>query len=118
MLFLPPHDFRRTGQGKLLDDDDKNKTRLSTFKPKALRNPKTYKKLENSITDKDKLNKTKEEEDNKKEYTTDAFGNKKFGNLKCFTESKNFQQTMSKECQGKSKTLPTVTLKPVKNRTA
>eukprot|EP00092_Neocalanus_flemingeri_P010107 GFUD01010891.1.p1 GENE.GFUD01010891.1~~GFUD01010891.1.p1 ORF type:complete len:361 (+),score=104.28 GFUD01010891.1:33-1115(+) len=113
--------MRRTGQGKLLDDDDKHKTKLSTFKPKALRNPKTYKNLENSAAGKDKLSKTKEEEDNKKEYTTDAFGNKKFGNLKSFAESKNFQQTMSKEYQkisvkDNSKTLPPVNLKPVKNR--
>ena len=43
--------FRRTGQGKILDDDDKHKTKLSTFKPKALRNPKTYKNLENSVCD-------------------------------------------------------------------
>jgi len=34
---------RRTGQGATLDDEDKHKTKLSTFKPKALRNPKTYK---------------------------------------------------------------------------
>ena len=43
--------FRRTGQGKILDDDDKHKTKLSTFKPKALRNTKTYKNLENSVCD-------------------------------------------------------------------
>merc|ERR1719348_1422987 len=38
--------FLRTGQGALLDDDDKHKTKDSTFKPKALRNPKTYKNLQ------------------------------------------------------------------------
>ena len=74
-------------QGKILDDDDQNKTKLSTFKPKALRNPKTYKNLE-----KEKLNKLKLEEENKTEFTTDSFGNKKLRNLKAFTESKSFQQ--------------------------
>merc|ERR1719348_2133766 len=38
--------LRRTGQGALLNDDDKHKTKDSTFKPKALRNPKTYKNLQ------------------------------------------------------------------------
>jgi len=38
--------LRRTGQGKILDDDDKCITKLSTFKPKALRNPNTFKNLE------------------------------------------------------------------------
>jgi len=111
--------LRRTGQGKLLDDDDKNKTKLSTFKPKALRNPKTYKNLENSVGDKDKHNKA--EEENKTEFTTDSFGNKKFGNLKSFTESKSYQKSMTKEYEelyskDKSKALPTVNLKSVKNK--
>ena len=44
--------FRRTGQ--ILDDDDKCITKLSTFKPKALRNPKTFKNVEMSESDKDK----------------------------------------------------------------
>ena len=61
------------------------------------------------------------QEDNKTEFTVDEFGNKKFGNLKSFTESKNYQLTMSKEYQEissreKSKTLPKLELKPVKNR--
>jgi len=111
--------LRRTGQGKLLDDDDKNKTKLSTFKPKALRNPKTYKNLENSVGDKDKHNKA--EEENKTEFTTDSFGNKKFGNLKSFTESKSYQKSMTKKYEelyskDKSKALPTVNLKSVKNK--
>jgi len=115
--------LRRTGQGKILDDDDKNKTKLSTFKPKALRNPKTYKNLENSLGGKDKFNQVKSEEENNKEYTIDAFGNKKFGNLKCFTKSKNFLQTVSKEFQEQSdkekcKATSEVTLRPVKNRIA
>ena len=55
------------------------------------------------------------------EFTIDQFGNKKFGNLKSFTESKNYQQSMSKEFQEissreKSRALPKLELKPVKNR--
>jgi len=52
--------LRRTGQGSLLDDEDKYKTKDSTFKPKALRNPKTYKNLQNSNTGKENTD-TKEE---------------------------------------------------------
>ena len=39
---------RRTGQGGFLSDEDRCKTKLSTFKPKALRNPNTYKNLQNT----------------------------------------------------------------------
>jgi len=65
--------LRRTGQGALLDDDDTNKTKNSTFKPKALRNPKTYKKIQQSNEENGKENKsghmavisqTKDENDN------------------------------------------------------
>ena len=49
--------FRRTGQGKILDDDDKCITKLSTFKPKALRNPKTFKNVEKTDSDKEKQRK-------------------------------------------------------------
>jgi len=45
---------RRTGGGALLSDDDKHKTKLSTFKPKALRNPNTYKNLQSDSKEKDK----------------------------------------------------------------
>ena len=45
---------RRTGGGALLSDDDKHKTKLSTFKPKALRNPNTYKNLQPDSKEKDK----------------------------------------------------------------
>ena len=45
---------RRTGGGALLSDDDKHKTKLSTFKPKALRNPNTYKNLQTDSKEKDK----------------------------------------------------------------
>ena len=40
-----------------MDDDDKHKTKLSTFKPKALRNPKTYKNLNISGDEKKKQTK-------------------------------------------------------------
>jgi len=115
--------MRRSGQGKILDDDDKHKTKLSTFKPKALRNPKTYKNLENSGGEKPKVTKNIVEEEAKKEYTVDEFGNKKFGKLKSFTESKSFQQSMSKEFEAmaakeNAKRLPIVNLKSVKGREA
>ena len=45
---------RRSGQGATLSDEDRCKTKLSTFKPKALRNPNTYKNLQSSSKDKDK----------------------------------------------------------------
>ena len=65
----------------------------------------------------------KVEEENNTEFTTDAFGNKKFGNLKSFTESKSYQQSMSKEFQEislkeKTRILPKMNSKPVKNREA
>ena len=46
-----------TGQGKILDDDDKCITKLSTFKPKALRNPKTFKNAEKTESEKGKQTK-------------------------------------------------------------
>lgn len=49
--------LRRTGQGKILDDDDKCITKLSTFKPKALRNPKTFRNVEKTDSDKEKQRK-------------------------------------------------------------
>jgi hypothetical protein len=52
---------RRTGQGSILKDEEYFKTKNSTFKPKALRNPNTYKNLESSQPDKDKkTNKNKD----------------------------------------------------------
>ena len=45
---------RRTGGGALLGDEDKHKTKLSTFKPKALRNPNTYKNLQSNSNQKDR----------------------------------------------------------------
>ena len=45
---------RRTGHGGSLSDEDRCKTKLSTFKPKALRNPNTYKKVQNVSNDQTK----------------------------------------------------------------
>ena len=67
---------RRTGQGSTLPDEDKHKTKLSTFKPKALRNPKTFKNLQNAVG---KENSQGSSEDLTKK---DGFGNPLFGNLK------------------------------------
>ena len=67
---------RRTGQGSTLPDEDKHKTKLSTFKPKALRNPKTFKNLQNAVG---KENSQDSAEDLSKK---DGFGNPLFGNLK------------------------------------
>ena len=67
---------RRTGQGSTLPDEDKHKTKLSTFKPKALRNPKTFKNLQNAVG---KENSRDSAEDLSKK---DGFGNPLFGNLK------------------------------------
>jgi len=64
--------LRRTGQGKILDDDDKHKTKLSTFKPKALRNPKTYKNL-NSSASEEKQCKTGKGNEKITELTANAF---------------------------------------------
>ena len=68
--------YRRTGQGSTLPDEDKHKTKLSTFKPKALRNPKTFKNLQNAVG---KENSQGSPEDLSKK---DGFGNPLFGNLK------------------------------------
>ena len=69
---------RRSGQGSSLPDEDKHKTKLSTFKPKALRNPKTFKNLQNAV------GAGKENSDIKsdREVKKDGFGNNIFGNLK------------------------------------
>ena len=67
---------RRTGQGSTLPDEDKHKTKLSTFKPKALRNPKTFKNLQNAVG---KENSQGSPEDLSKK---DGFGNPLFGTLK------------------------------------
>ena len=88
-----------------------------------MRNPKTYKNLENSDGEKPKVTKNIVEEEAKKEYTVDEFGNKKFGKLKSFTESKSFQQSMSKEFEAmaakeNAKRLPIVNLKSVRGREA
>merc|ERR1719244_786362 len=58
--------LRRTGQGSILDDEDKYKTKDSTFKPKALRNPKTYKNLQksNGVPEKENDIKTNDKKEN------------------------------------------------------
>ena len=55
---------------------------MSTFKPKALRNPKTFKNLENVVGKENSTDPLYKIPDDKKELKTDAFGNKTFGNLK------------------------------------
>ena len=85
--------FRRTGQGSTLPDEDKHKTKLSTFKPKALRNPKTFKNLQNAMG---KENSSSQGEDSSKK---DGFGNPLFGgglkpmvpNTKVSWEHRNFK---------------------------
>jgi len=67
--------LRRTGQGSTLPDEDKHKTKLSTFKPKALRNPKTFKNLQNAMG-KENSNSSSQSEDSLKK---DGFGNPLFG---------------------------------------
>ena len=69
---------RRTGQGSTLPDEDKHKTKLSTFKPKALRNPKTFKNLQNAVGIGKENSQGSPEDLSKK----DGFGNPLFGTLK------------------------------------
>jgi len=106
--------LKRTGQGSFLKNDDmfKEMVKDSTFKPKALRNPNTYKKLE----------KTKEEDENSKKFakrqtTTDSFGNSVFVQLNPPAEpamSREFKEMKDKET---SRSLEKVKLKPlVKNK--
>jgi len=88
--------LRRTGQGSILDDEDKFKTKDSTFKPKALRNPKTYKNLQKSLDQSEKENSVSSKPEN-----DSALGNK------------NIDKTSSKESENPSRLLPKVSLKPV-----
>lgn len=102
--------LRRTGQGSILPDDDKHKTKLSTFKPKALRNPKTFKNLQNAVGG--GKGKENSNEDNKTEYKLDGFGNKIFGNLKPMQpQYKDYQETSRSEA---SRKVP-INLKPVRS---
>jgi hypothetical protein len=93
--------LRRTGQGSTLPDDDKHKTKLSTFKPKALRNPKTFKNLQNAVGYKGKEN-DKEHPEESQEYKTDGFGNKIFGNLKPMQPlCKDYEEIIEREASKK-----------------
>jgi len=94
--------LRRTGQGSILKDEEYYKTKNSTFKPKALRNPNTYKKLQNPL----------QPEEEKK---GPLFGRP----LKSTVNSTTFQNTMSKEFRAmqdkeNSKNIPQIKLKSVK----
>ena len=97
--------FRRTGQGSILKDEEYYKTTKSTFKPKALRNPNTYKNLQKNLP----------KESDKKKETDFNFSSK----LKPAVFNDKYQDTMSKEFKEMSakesaRQLPTVALKPVK----
>jgi len=86
--------LRRSGHGGTLPDDDKFKTKLSTFKPKALRNPKTFKNLQNAVG---KENTKFKQDEDKKEYKVDAFGNKIFGSLRPMVPSSKDYEEISRE---------------------
>jgi len=102
--------LRRTGQGSTLPDEDKHKTKLSTFKPKALRNPKTFKNLQNAVGYKGKENNNENPEETP-EYKTDGFGNKIFGNLKPMQPHyKDYDEIAKREA---SRKVP-INLKPVR----
>jgi len=99
--------LRRTGQGSTLPDEDKHKTKLSTFKPKALRNPKTFKNLQNAVG---KENSRDSTEDLSKK---DGFGNPLFGNLKPMVpRSKDYEEVLRDEALKK---IPN-NLKPVSEK--
>ena len=95
--------FRRTGQGSILKDEEYYKTANSTFKPKALRNPNTYKNLQKNLP----------KEGSKKDKDS-SFTLK----LKPALLNDKYQEAMSKEFKEmsakESSRLPSVTLKPVK----
>merc|ERR1712129_75583 len=99
--------LRRSGQGSSLPDEDKHKTKLSTFKPKALRNPKTFKNLQNAV------GAGKENSDIKsdREVKKDGFGNNIFGNLKpMIPMSKDYDKVVQEEEAKKV----SINLKPVR----
>lgn len=95
---------RRLGLGKTLPDEDKCKTKLSTFKPKALRNPKSFARLQNAVG--------KENSEATQESSTDAFGSKIFGNLKPMVPTaKDYDEILQSEA---AKRVP-INLKTVRN---
>lgn len=94
--------LRRSGQGSSLPDEDKHKTKLSTFKPKALRNPKTFKNLENVVGKENSTDPLYQIPDDKKELKTDAFGNKTFGNLKPMVpKTRDYEELLREEAAKK-----------------
>lgn len=99
--------LRRTGQGSILKDEEYYKTKFSTFKPKALRNPNTYKNLQKNLG--------KEETKAEKDKSSSLFG----GKLKPAMLNTNYQDTLSKEfkeanIKENAKLLNRDKLKPVK----
>jgi len=103
--------LKRTGQGSILKEDDmfKEMVKHSTFKPKALRNPNTYKKLEESAEKNGFV---------PRGTKTDAFGNQTFVQLNPATQSKHYKDSMSKEfrdlqAKERCRSLPKVDLKPL-----
>ena len=92
-----------------MPDEDKCKTKLSTFKPKALRNPKSFARLQNASGND---NSSIAPEMERKEFKTDAFGNKIFGNLKpMLPMTKDYDEIVRAEA---AKKVPN-NLKPVRN---
>merc|ERR1711970_1059648 len=101
--------LRRTGQGSTLPDEDKHKTKLSTFKPKASRNPKTFKNLQNAVG---KENSQGSPEDLSKK---DGFGNPLFGTLKPMVpKTKDYDEVLRDEALKK---IPN-NLKPVQGKSS
>merc|ERR1712059_49053 len=96
-----------TGQGSILDDEDKHKTKDSTFKPKALRNPKTYKNLQNPSDEKGKENTAKTKTDRESGIT-------KIPHLRSVLENKNYDRPLVKESKEDSISVPKVSLRPVR----
>ena len=81
-----------------MPDEDKHKTKLSTFKPKALRNPKTFKNLQNAVG----AGKENSEIKSEREVKKDGFGNNIFGNLKPMIPMSKVSQTEFKIYKHKS----------------
>jgi len=67
--------LRRTGQGSILKDEEYCKTKNSTFKPKALRNPNTYKNLQKNLPPTD-VNNNSSKSNPSSTTATNMFGQK------------------------------------------
>merc|ERR1712181_25117 len=95
--------LRRTGQGSTLPDEDKHKTKLSTFKPKAFKNLQNAVGKENSQGSPEDLSKK------------DGFGNPLFGNLKPMVpNTKDYDEVLRDEALQK---IP-INLKPVQGKSS